>query len=178
MRGLRAHAKLEAAKILEPRLMPRLVLALALGGVTGCSTTDEPAIGLYQWVDDTGIVHYTTSRELVPERFESSMRLLSSDRGSRDASLAARRRPARTANVPMVESPPPAARPRLTETDVRAIAELEAAIERDRETLKDLISEGEWEGPELTTNMELRELAERLARQESELAALRRSAER
>ena len=146
--------------------------------MTGCSTTDEPAIGLYQWVDDGGIVHYTTSRELVPERFESSMRLLSSDRGSRDASLAARRRPARTANVPMVESPPPAARPRLTETDVRAIAELEASIERDRETLKDLISEGEWEGPELTTNMELRELAERLARQESELAALRSGAER
>ncbi len=171
--------KLEAATILEPRLMPRLVLALALG-VTGCSTPDEPATGLYQWVDDTGVVHYTTTRELVPERFESSMRLLSSDRGDRDSALAAQRQPPRRVNeaTPAVQSPPPAPRPRISETDQRAIAELEAALERDRETLKDLISEGDWDGPELTTNPELRELAERLARQESELAALRRNAER
>ncbi len=160
--------------------MPRLVLALALGGVTACSTPDEPATGLYQWVDDVGVVHYTTSRELVPERFESSMRLLSSDRGSRQAALAGQGRPARTPDeaTAAVQSPPPAPRPRISETGLRAIAELEAAIERDRETLKDLISEGDWDGPELTTNPELRELAERLARQESELAALHRKAER
>lgn len=160
--------------------MPRLVLALALGGVTGCSTPDEPATGLYQWVDDAGVVHYTTSLEFVPERFESSMRLLSSERGSRQAALAAQRRPARTVNeaTAAVQSPPPTPRPRLSETDLRAVAELEVAIERDRETLKDLISEGDWEGPELITNAELRELAERLARQESELAALHRKAER
>ena len=165
--------------------MPRLVLALVLGGATGCSTPDEPATGLYQWVDDSGVVHYTTDRELVPERFESSRRLLSSDRGSRERALAARSAPARTVNEempavqspPAVRSPPPATPPRR-EIDVRAIAELEAAIERDRESLKDLISEGEWEGSEVTTNLELRELAERLARQESELAALRGNAER
>ncbi len=160
--------------------MPRLVLALALAGVIGCSTPDEPATGLYQWVDDTGVVHYTTTRELVPERFESSMRLLSSDRGDRESALAAQRQPRRRVNeaTPAVQSPPPAPRPRISETDLRAIGELEAAIERDREALKDLISEGDWDGPELTTNLELRELAERLARQESELAALRRNAER
>ena len=160
--------------------MPRLVLALALGGVTGCSTPDEPATGLYQWVDDAGVVRYTTSRALVPERFESSMRLLSSERGSRQAALAAQRRPARTVNEApaAVQSPPPAPRPRLSETDLHAIAALEDAIERDRETLKDLISESDWDGPELTTNAELRELAERLARQESELAALHRKTER
>ncbi len=172
--------------------MPRLVLALVLGGATGCSTPGEPATGLYQWVDDSGVVHYTTDRELVPERFESSRRLLSSDRGSRERALAARSAPVRTVNeaMPAVQSPPPAtqsppavqspppATPPRREIDVRAIAELEAAIERDRESLKDLISEGEWEGSEVTTNLELRELAERLARQESELAALRGNAER
>lgn len=159
--------------------MPRLVLALALGGVIGCFTPDEPATGLYQWVDESGVVHYTTDRELVPERFESSMRLLSSDRGSRESALAARSQPVRTVNepTPAVQSPPPATPPR-GEIDVRAIAELEAAIEQDRESLKNLISEGEWEGSEVTTNLELRELAERLARQESELAALRGNAER
>ena len=158
--------------------MPRLVLALVLGGATGSSTPDEPATGLYQWVDDSGVVHYTTDRELVPERFESSRRLLSSDRGSRERALAARSAPVRTVNeaMPAVQSPPPATPPRRE--IVRAIAELEAAIERDRESLKDLISEGEWEGSEVTTNLELRELAERLARQESELAALRGNAER
>ena len=85
--------------------------------------------------------------------------------------------PPATQSPPAVQSPPPATPPRR-EIDVRAIAELEAAIERDRESLKDLISEGEWEGSEVTTNLELRELAERLARQESELAALRGNAER
>ena len=165
--------------------MPRLVLALVLGGATGCSTPDEPATGLHQWVDDSGVVHYTTDRELVPERFESSRRLLSSDRGSRERALAARSAPVRTVNeaMPAVQSPPPATQSPPPATPprreiVRAIAELEAAIERDRESLKDLISEGEWEGSEVTTNLELRELAERLARQESELAALRGNAER
>ena len=43
--------------------MPRLVLALVLGGATGCSTPGEPATGLYQWVDDSGVVHYTTDRD-------------------------------------------------------------------------------------------------------------------
>jgi hypothetical protein len=65
--------------------------------------------------------------------------------------------------------------PVISESHALAIAELEGAIRRDREALKDLISQGQWEGPELAKDPQLRELAQRLAKQESDLAALRHS---
>jgi hypothetical protein len=69
----------------------------------------------------------------------------------------------------------PISEPAIRESHALAIAELEGAIQRDREALKDLISQGPWEGSEPATDPQLREIAQRLANQESDLAALRRS---
>jgi hypothetical protein len=55
----------------------------------------------------------------------------------------------------------------------RQIAELEAQIARDRETLKTLISEGQESGRDISLDPRVREIAERLPRLQSELAALR-----
>ncbi len=163
--------------------MRRLAIALGVGSLLGCFGASEPTGGLYQWVDDAGGVHYTTDREHVPDRYRSNAQHLSSERGDREAALAraskprARRDP--SALAPPVRSAPP---PTFPSAEVRAerarrIAELEAAIGRDREALKDLIAVGSPHGPELATDPQLLEIAEHLAQNESALAALRRSAE-
>ncbi len=53
------------------------------------------------------------------------------------------------------------------------IAELEAQIDRDREMLKSLISEGQQHGRDVSEDPRIREIAERLPRLQSELDALR-----
>ncbi len=154
-----------------------------MGSLQGCFGASEPTGALYQWVDDAGGVHYTTDRERVPDRYRSNAQRLSTERGDREAALAraskprARRDP--RALAPPVRSAPP---PTFPSPEVRAeqaqrIAELETAIRRDREALKDLIAGASRDGPELVTDPELREIAERLTQNESALAALRRSAE-
>jgi hypothetical protein len=55
----------------------------------------------------------------------------------------------------------------------RQIAELEAQIARDRETLKGLISETPLHGQDVSSDPRVREIAERLPRLQSELQALR-----
>lgn len=56
------------------------------------------------------------------------------------------------------------------------IAELEGQIERDRETLRQLISTPRWDSTELASDARVREIAERLPRLQAELAALRTEA--
>ncbi len=172
--------------------MLRAVLPLALAGLLSCWTTPEPQTGLFEWVDEAGVVHYTTDRESVPDRYRSTMRLLSPDRGTRETALAgAPARRARPEIPPFVESatpragrsgPPPGVRSAPTATRrarevsaqrARAITDLETAIQQDREALKDFISQQSSDGTELATDPQLRELAERLAKLESDLAALR-----
>ena len=116
----------------------------------------SPQTGLFEWVDEAGVVHYTTDRESVPDRYRSTMRLLSPDRGTRETALAgAPARRARPEIPPFVESaapragrsgPPPGVRSAPTATRrarevsaqrARAIADLETAIKQDREALKD-----------------------------------------
>ena len=53
------------------------------------------------------------------------------------------------------------------------ISELEKLIARDKEVIKDLISHGRPSGEDLLANPQLREIAERLPRLQSELRALR-----
>lgn len=160
--------------------MRRLAPILALAGLLSSPPSDAHA-ALYQWVDDAGGTHYTSELESVPGRYRSRVRLLSSDRGGRDAALASQpkptARPSRVSELVPVESAATAtiSEPAIRESDALAIAELEGAIQRDREALKDLISQAQWEGPDPTKDPQLRELAQRLARQESDLAALRRS---
>lgn len=75
---------------------------------------------------------------------------------------------------------PPAERAPLADGDPRQqeIAQLEAAIERDREELRHLISTPRWDASELASDPHIREIAERLPRLQAELAALRTEAER
>jgi uncharacterized protein DUF4124 len=86
------------------------------------------------------------------------------------------------APAPAVAPPvaPPAVRSPLSAGDPRQqeIAELEAAIERDREELRNLISTPRWDASELASDAHVREIAERLPRLQAELAALRSEAER
>jgi hypothetical protein len=75
---------------------------------------------------------------------------------------------------------PPAERAPLAADDPRQqeIAQLEAAIERDREELRHMISTPRWDASELASDPHIREIAERLPRLQAELAALRSEAER
>jgi hypothetical protein len=58
----------------------------------------------------------------------------------------------------------------------REIAELEAQIARDRETLKSLISESALHGRDVSDDPRVREISDRLPRLQSELEALRAEA--
>lgn len=178
----------EARAIPTPSLMVRAIGPLALAGLLGCWTTPEPQTGLFEWVDEAGVVHYTTDRENVPENYRSTTHLLSPDRGTREAALAGaparRARPeippfVESAPPPSVRSAPPATRraPEISAQQARAIADKEAAIQQDREALKDFISQESSDGRELVTDPQLRELAEHLAGLESDLAALRAGAQ-
>ena len=62
--------------------------------------------------------------------------------------------------------------PQLAQNSAR-IAELEAQIQRDRETLRRVISEGKQQGLDLARDPQVREIAERLPRLHDELAQLR-----
>lgn len=178
----------EARAIPTPSLMVRAIGPLALAGLLGCWTTPGAQTGLFEWVDEAGVVHYTTDRENVPENYRSTTHLLSPDRGTREAALAGaparRARPeippfVESAPPPSVRSAPPATRraPEISAQQARAIADKEAAIQQDREALKDFISQESSDGRELVTDPQLRELAEHLAGLESDLAALRAGAQ-
>ena len=67
---------------------------------------------------------------------------------------------------------PDDAYPRLAQGSAR-IAELEADIARDRESLRRRISEGKGQGIDLARDPQVREIAKRLPRLQSELAELR-----
>ncbi len=57
-----------------------------------------------------------------------------------------------------------------------SLEELEDLVERDRDELRRLIGEREWQGSELAKDVRLRELADRLPRMQARLERLRRSA--
>jgi len=85
------------------------------------------------------------------------------------------------ATAPGESAAPPAERaPSASSIDPRdqEIAQLEAAIERDREELRNLISTPRWDASELASDAHVREIAERLPRLQAELAALRSEAGR
>ncbi len=85
-------------------------------------------------------------------------------------------------SAPIAAPPAPASEPARSHSpvDPRAdeIAQLEGQIERDRETLRQLISTQRWDSAELASDPRVREIAERLPRLQAELSALRTEAER
>ncbi|HXZ85395.1 MAG TPA: hypothetical protein VEI82_07895 [Myxococcota bacterium] len=77
--------------------------------------------------------------------------------------------------TPQSDAAHPAAREPGLHEDPRQqeIAELEGKIERDRETLRELISTPRFDSAALASDPRVREIAERLPRLQAELAALR-----
>ncbi len=88
-----------------------------------------------------------------------------------DAGPPALPEPTLQARTPL-PAPPPVTTP---EVDPREdeISELETLIARDKETIKDLISQRRPMGEDLVADPRLREIAERLPRLQSQLEALR-----
>jgi hypothetical protein len=175
-----------------------LLVAAALVALAASARAD-----IYRWVDESGAVHYATDREAIPRAYRDAAQPIQKPpprRAVRRAPAALQVVPAPSAApepaapapsgtpAPALEAAPPspAAAPRplpgppsvraLPPDDPRAaeMAELEAQIARDRETLRELISTPRWDSAELANDPQIRELAERLPRLQAELEALRR----
>jgi hypothetical protein len=86
---------------------------------------------------------------------------------------AARATPPAPTGPPVFPGPP--LTPALAPGDPRGaeLADLEARIATDRETLRQLISTKRWDSAELASDPGVREIAERLPRLQAELEALR-----
>lgn len=142
----------------------RAAARLALLAVLGLPAVEARA-EIYRWTDAAGVPHYTTDREQVPGRYRDSLSVVRSDRNAIPVDIL---RLPPGATQPFLEQPRERPRPHAA-----AIEKLEAEIARDRERIKQLISQGRWVGSELATDPDLRELAERLPRLQAELDSLR-----
>jgi hypothetical protein len=90
--------------------------------------------------------------------------------------------PEPTGEPPRVEAPPPGELDRLLDEEAQPesaeIRELQARIDLDRERLKELVTGGRPDDEALSSDPELRAIAERLPRLQAELAALRAERDR
>ncbi len=149
--------------------------------VPGAASSDAGA-QVYRWLDEAGNTHYS---------------VLQGELGKRGAPLKPAPLPQATdvaAPLPPPGPPPPVklgppalqqpavpkrtpfpTPPSVTTPAENAddISELEALIARDKEVIKDLISQGRPSGEDLLADPQLREIAKRLPRLQSELRALR-----
>ena len=186
------EAILKALNIWLALCLPILVSLLWM------APTDATA-QVYRWVDKNGIAHYTVLRGEVrahPPRHETAVEPVSvpapsevSEPATEDPKplpepppaakpeVAAERGPSdpleRVPPTPTPSpEPPPVSTPEVSASP-GGIAELEARIARDKESLKDILSQGRPSGQDLASNPRLREIAERLPRLQSELSELR-----
>ena len=152
---------------------------------------------VYRWTDEDGNTHYTVMGRGQPTRrwssppppaepsslslplSGSSSEVMSSAPAPEPASATAFEAALPASEAATYSAPPPEARPQpplATTPAVSAgssrVAELEAQITQDKEALKTLISQRSA-GTDLASSAELREIAERLPRMQSELKALR-----
>lgn len=159
------------------------------------------AAQVYRWTDEDGNSHYTVMGRGQPTRRRSSppppaepsslpLPLPSSSSevmsaapapgpGSAPASAPAFEAALPASEAATYTTPPPEARPQpplpmtpAVSAGSSRVAELEAQITQDKEALKTLISQRSA-GTDLASSAELREIAERLPRMQSELKALR-----
>lgn len=146
--------------------------ALAAAGWLGCAAP-TPSRSLYQWTDASGNVRYTTFPDRIPRgRLGTSKVVEAPARGQASAALPATvtvpvpAPDAPAATPPAVEAPPAPANP----LDAR-IAELEAQVKADEETLKTLISDPA-QADALRSSPRLHQIAEQLPQLQAELAVL------
>ena len=129
---------------------------------------------VYKWVDENGQAHYTVERSEIPPNLRQRLRpgvVAPAAEAPTERVALEEIRPAfgleASAGRTLPEPPGP---------PVDEMTALEAQIQRDRETLKDLISRRGLDGAEFTNDPRVREIAERLPRLQAELEALRREA--
>ncbi len=153
------------------------------------AASSDAGAQVYRWIDEDGNTHYTVLRgELgkrrapakparlpqatdVPEPLAPSAAVPDLTRVPPDVKLGppALQEPAVPVRTPFPEPAPVTTLAGNTDQ----ISELETLIARDQEAIKDLISHGGPIGEDLLTDPELRQIAKRLPRLQSQLRALR-----
>lgn len=159
----------------------------------GCSTTPapqlEPRLEVYSQTDEEGVTRYTIRRVLRPrandevgEPTQSEVPSVpQSGLSAPDPSTAvALRREARDAGAPSLLDAPPAAveaQGAAPEAEVvpGSIADIQRQIDRDREALREIVSEGGLKAIEQRKDPRLEQIAERLPRLQAELEALEKA---
>jgi hypothetical protein len=140
-----------------------LGLSLLAAACASPSASDGP---LYRWTDDAGIVRYTSDRSRIPRGARGEAEEVGSvDEGNRDGGATP------SVDAPPDETPQPAPPARAADDLDARIRALEAAIARDEQALKALISDDSTEGS-LSESEELREIALRLPGLQESLRAL------
>ncbi len=154
-----------------------------------CAVSADAEAQVYRWIDEDGNTHYTVLRgELGKRRAPAKLAPLPQAMDvaepplspapplelkppppSVDLGPTTLQEPA----VPMRTPFPEPAHVTALEENADEISELEKLIARDKEVIKDLISHGRPSGEDLLADPELRAIAERLPRLQSQLRALR-----
>lgn len=151
------------------------IVILASIGIGCAPSTKRSGYGreLYQWSDASGEVRYTTYLERVPVRRLHAMQRVIAGRSAEQnaAGLPGVRGAQNARGAPESSAQQASEGATLSDLDER-IATLEVAIERDRETLKNLISDPDA-APNLSDSDELKEVGLRLPQRQRELRALR-----
>ena len=149
--------------------MRRLALLawLAFAAVLTSCATSEPSRSLYQWTDAAGVVRYTAFPERIPSARQHTRRVVEAGASARqNAALPGTRIPTPPRQEPGAPSVDP------TDPLAVRIAELEALVSADEETLKALISNPKL-ADQLRSSPELRAVGERLPGLQAELEELR-----
>ena len=151
-------------------LVPLAGLLFALlSPAAGCAQSR-----VHKWVDENGQVHYTVERSEIPPNLRQRLRPGVVVRGAEPTTQRVALEEIRPAFG--LEASMGGSLPEPPVSSVDEITELEVQIQRDRETLKDLISRQGLDSAEFTNDPRVREIAERLPRMQAELQALRREA--
>jgi hypothetical protein len=130
---------------------------LALPGAAFC--------GVYKWVDENDVTHYTVDRAGIPSHLRSPL-------NPTGGLTAAAPKPAPFALPPDADAENLEG---VAPQDMPAALELEEEIERDREALKDMISRQGMTGAGLANDPKLREIAERLPGLQNESEKLKKA---
>ena len=147
------------------------VLGLSLLAAA-CASPSASDDSLYRWTDDAGIVRYTSDRSRIPRGARREAKEVGSvessqgDERNRDGGATP------SVDAPPDETPQPAPPARAADDLDARIRALEAAIARDEQALKALISDDSTEKGSLSESEELREIALRLPGLQESLRAL------
>ena len=121
--------------------------------------------GVFKWVDENGITHYTVDRGTIPQHLRAPL-------DPTGARTAVPPEPAPIALPPHADAED---YENVAPQDVQAALDLEERIERDRELIKEMISRQGVTGPDLANDPKLREIADRLPQLQDESEKLKKA---